>query len=244
MTARDERVVGHVQAITVYPVKSMAGQALDHAHLGWHGLEGDRRLALLRQADTSGLPWASARETPRLLAYRAEFAGEDLRRSPIHVRDPQASVRTTDDPTLLADIEREVGEPVRWLRLWRGTFDAMPLSVITTASVASIEEIYDGPVDVARMRSNVVVAAIGPRRFPEERWEGRSLVFGEGADPARIRVNRKDGRCRIVDLDPVTGVKNAEIFAAIVRERRNRLGVYASTERCGTIRVGDAVRLR
>jgi len=38
--------IGHVEAIFRYPVKSMAGERLEVAELGWHGLDGDRRLAV------------------------------------------------------------------------------------------------------------------------------------------------------------------------------------------------------
>jgi uncharacterized protein YcbX len=31
--------IGHVEAIFRYPVKSMGGERLDSAQLGWHGLE-------------------------------------------------------------------------------------------------------------------------------------------------------------------------------------------------------------
>jgi len=37
--------IGEVDALFRYPVKSMRGQLLDVADLGWHGLDGDRRLA-------------------------------------------------------------------------------------------------------------------------------------------------------------------------------------------------------
>jgi uncharacterized protein YcbX len=37
--------IGHVEAIFRYPVKSMGGERLEVAKLGWHGLDGDRRLA-------------------------------------------------------------------------------------------------------------------------------------------------------------------------------------------------------
>ena len=40
--------VGIVKALYRYPVKSMGGEALDEAQLGWHGVDGDRRLALRR----------------------------------------------------------------------------------------------------------------------------------------------------------------------------------------------------
>src|ERR1700686_1849490 len=50
--------IGQVEAIFRYPVKSMAGQRLEVANLGWHGLEGDRRLAFRRMRidDRSGFP--------------------------------------------------------------------------------------------------------------------------------------------------------------------------------------------
>ncbi len=43
--------IGHVEAIFRYPVKSMGGEPLDAADLGWHGLDGDRRLAFRRIDD-------------------------------------------------------------------------------------------------------------------------------------------------------------------------------------------------
>lgn len=47
--------VGHVEAIFRYPVKSMAGERLEHANLGWYGLDGDRRFAFRRVDDRSGI---------------------------------------------------------------------------------------------------------------------------------------------------------------------------------------------
>lgn len=52
--------IGQVEAIFRYPVKSMAGERLETENLGWHGLEGDRRLAFRRIEDRGGFPWLSA----------------------------------------------------------------------------------------------------------------------------------------------------------------------------------------
>jgi uncharacterized protein YcbX len=44
MLDRSMRIeVGHVEALFRYPVKSMGGEQLEAAELGWHGLDGDRR---------------------------------------------------------------------------------------------------------------------------------------------------------------------------------------------------------
>src|SRR5580698_5595486 len=81
--------IGHVEAIFRYPVKSMGGERLDVAQLGWHGLEGDRRMAFRRINDRSGFPWLTASKFPELLLFvpqrREDGAQED---PPTHVRTP------------------------------------------------------------------------------------------------------------------------------------------------------------
>src|SRR5579859_4983132 len=81
--------IGHVEAIFRYPVKSMAGERLEVANLGWHGLDGDRRLAFRRIDDRSGFPWLSASKLPDLVLFtplcREDGADGDL---PTHIRTP------------------------------------------------------------------------------------------------------------------------------------------------------------
>ena len=61
--------IGRVEALFRYPVKSMAREGLDAAALGWHGIAGDRRLALRRTNDSSGFPWLTASRLPDLLLF-------------------------------------------------------------------------------------------------------------------------------------------------------------------------------
>jgi len=70
-----------VEAIFRYPVKSMAGQRLEVANLGWHGLKGDRRLAFRRMRidDRSGFPWLSASKLPDLLRFAPQRREGDAR---------------------------------------------------------------------------------------------------------------------------------------------------------------------
>ena len=56
--------IGQVEALFRYPVKSMGGERLELAELGWHGLEGDRRLAFRRVDERSGFPWLTASKLP------------------------------------------------------------------------------------------------------------------------------------------------------------------------------------
>ncbi len=43
-----------------------SGEPLDAARLGWHGLDGDRRLAFRRLDERGGFPWLSASKLPDL----------------------------------------------------------------------------------------------------------------------------------------------------------------------------------
>ena len=55
--------IGRVEAIFRYPVKSMGGEPLEAARLGWHGLDGDRRLAF-RQLMTAAVSWLTRASFP------------------------------------------------------------------------------------------------------------------------------------------------------------------------------------
>src|ERR1044072_3595240 len=99
------REIGHVEAIFRYPVKSMGGERLEVAELGWHGLESDRRLAFRRIDDRSGMPWLTASRLPELLLFsphrREDGAREDL---PTHVRTPEGEELPVFGEALAADV--------------------------------------------------------------------------------------------------------------------------------------------
>ncbi len=57
--------IGHVEAIFRYPVKSMAGERMEVANLGWHGIDGDRRLALRRTQERNELSLADCHQAAR-----------------------------------------------------------------------------------------------------------------------------------------------------------------------------------
>src|SRR5215471_19227048 len=104
----------HIEAIFRYPVKSMAGQQVEAAELGFHGIEGDRRLALRRMDDRSGFPWLTASKLPDLLLFapqrRDNGAHGDV---PTHVRTPSGEEMPAFGEDLAAEIERRYGAPMQ-----------------------------------------------------------------------------------------------------------------------------------
>jgi uncharacterized protein YcbX len=224
----------------------MQGQFVDAAKLGFAGLAHDREYAFLREEDTTGLPWLSARQCPRLLRYEACVESLGERHAAVVIRTPHGEELDIRDPRLLAEIADVAGEPLRLVRLWRRAYDSAgaDVSIITTQSIQAISDMAERPLEAPRFRPNVLVEATAEAPFREDKWVGSSVAIGGGSDPARLRLTRKDARCRIVSLDPHTGDEDARIHRMIVGTRKNSLGAYATVERTGTIVVGQVLRQR
>jgi len=105
--------IGHVEGLFRYPVKSMRGEPLDDANLGWHGLDGDRRMAFRRMNDRSGFPWLTASKLPGLVLFtpfrREEDAPTDV---PTDVRTPEGEELPVFGEDLAAQVGRRYGAPV------------------------------------------------------------------------------------------------------------------------------------
>ena len=229
-------MVGRVVALWRYPVKSMAAEQLDGAEVSWHGLAGDRRWAFIRDEQVrSGFPWLTIRERPELAHYRPRFAEPDRpNASRTLVRRPGGGELDVADPALAA----ELGPGVRVIKQNRGVFDTMPLSLLTTQTLAGLGRLVGTDLAPGRFRPNLLVDAPG-RDFPEDTWVGRVLRVGG----LWMRVDQRDKRCVMVTIDPVTLRRDPVILRAIARERDGWLGVYGSTVEPGQVAVGDPVEL-
>jgi uncharacterized protein len=229
--------VGRVAGLWRYPVKSMAAEALAGAELSWHGLAGDRRWAFIRDGEVrSGFPWLTLRQRPDLGRYRPSFVEPhrpDASRT--LVRTPTGDELDVVDPALAT----ELGDGVRVIKQDRGVFDALPLSAITTQTVASLSALTGTELDVRRFRPNLLIEATTQEAFPEDAWVGCVLHIGR----TRIRVDARDQRCLVVNIDPVTTRRDPAVLRAIAAQRDTRVGVYGSTVQPGHIAVGDPVIL-
>lgn len=234
--------VGEISALFRYPVKSMRGEPLDAADLGWHGLDGDRRFAFRRADDRRGVPWLTATKLPELILFSPQRRGAgDGNEMPTHVRTPEGEELDIFGEELAADIGRRHGAAVEMMHLRHGIFDDATVSVITSTTVDDIGRLANEQPDVRRFRPNVLIAPLEPIAYQEDDWVGGVLSFGEGDDAPTIGVTERDVRCSMVNLEPDTARPSAEVFRAVVRERDRKAGVYGTVTRCGRLVVGQPV---
>jgi uncharacterized protein len=230
-------LVGRVAAVLRYPVKSMAAEPVEDVDVSWHGLSGDRRWAFVRpDLPSNGFPWLTLRQRNDLNEYHPCWTEpEHPDASAVIVRTPAGARFDVTAPALAA----ELGQGVRVMKLNRGTFDTMQLSLITTRTVESLGALLDTNLDVLRFRPNLVIEAFGGAAFPEDEWVGQALTVGT----MWMRIDGRDKRCVVVNVDPVTGRRDPEVLRAIAAHRETCLGVYGSTIRPGRVAVGDSVVL-
>lgn len=117
-------------------------------------------------------------------------------------------------------------------------FDAFPLHVLTTASLAAM-----GPAerfDVRRFRPNVLVETSGDRRgLVETEWSGRDVRIGG----AVARMQMPTTRCSMTTQAQPGLPKDPSVLRAIVGSADQCLGAYATIVAAGPVAVGDPVEL-
>jgi uncharacterized protein YcbX len=242
MTRTLGQVIGHVEAIFRYPVKSMRGELLESVDLGWHGLDGDRRFALRRLSDRSGFPWLSASKLADLLLFSPLRLEQDAPGTlPTHVRTPTGEDLPILGDALAAEIERRHGAPVQMMQLRHGIFDDASISVIGSGTVTELGRLSGRSLDIRRFRPNIVVRPLRSVPFLEDRLLGGTLSFGELDDAPAVAVTMRDTRCSMICLDPDSAHSAPQVLKAVVQANQNNAGVYGTATRVGRIEVGQAV---
>ncbi|MEO7796034.1 MAG: hypothetical protein ABIV06_14795, partial [Thermoanaerobaculia bacterium] len=77
-------------------------------------------------------------------------------------------------------------------------------------------------------------------------WVGSTLRIGGfggagGIGDMRLRIDKRDGRCMVITLDPVTVERQPAILRAVARDRQGCFGVYGTTVAPGRVAIGDGV---
>jgi uncharacterized protein YcbX len=121
-------------------------------------------------------------------------------------------------------------------------FDGAVVHILTTATLKQLQSVYpQGSFEARRFRPNLVVAPqAADEGFVENSWVGRTLLIG---DQVRLKITCATGRCVMTTLPQGDLPKDLGILKAAVSANNANVGVYATVERAGVIRAGDAVQL-
>jgi uncharacterized protein YcbX len=216
----------------------MAPEVLTQADVSWHGLSGDRRWAFVRDdAVHNGFPWLTLRECAEMSQYSPSFTNASKPdTSPTIVQTPAGAVLDVTDPALAAALYPQGAYAIRQSR---GVFDTFPVSLITTQTIAQLGKIVGESLVVQRFRPNILVEADNDTPFPEDDWVGRVLRFGS----VRVRIDKRDGRCVVITIDPATAERKPAILRAVADQRQGCLGVYGTTVNPGRVAIDDTVSI-
>jgi hypothetical protein len=249
-----------VAGIWRHPVKSMQGEAVEHAELGVSGLPFDRRWGVV---DVETGKVLSAKRESKLLMAAARLAGE----AP-EVRLPDRDWTVISSPDLDDELSAWLGRPVTLkaadpaepagyqmnvdatddaspivdLPCPPGTFfDALPIHLLSTASLQAMQSHHrEGEWDVRRFRPTLLVDVDvdDAEGFPEDAWIGSAVRVGD----AEVTVVAPTVRC-VMTTGAQPGLeRDLGIVKTVNREHESNLGVYAVVSHPGRVAVGDPVR--
>jgi uncharacterized protein YcbX len=259
-------IVGTVESLWRYPVKSMRGEEMDEIFAGYAGVYGDRLFAFESSTAPKGFPFFTGREQRQMIRYRARFRNPDKAARPanlseavklspninpisadvselmIDVETPDGKTFSIDDPALV-DILRagfDGSHELTLLRSEKAMTDCRPVSIFSVQTAKTLGEETGVAVDKRRFRANVYLDLVSSQGFAEDKFVGRSLRIGS---KVIVAVLQRDGRCMMITLDPDTAEKTPAILKAVAQAHEGMAGVYGAVLSEGMIRKGDPVEL-
>lgn len=227
-----------VEQLWRYPVKSMLGESCASLRVNARGVEGDRFYAVHTAEGKlgSGKNSRRFRQLDGLFGFRATSVDG----VPV-LHFPDGRTVSASDPGIHAVLSAALGHAVTLAREGDAPhFDAAPLHILTTASLAWLRRaLPDVRADERRFRPNLLLAAEGSGPL-EQQWIGRTLEVGE---QLKLRITDPTERCRMVTLGQSELPEDLRVLREIAQQLDAQFGVYAEVLAAGEARVGDPVRL-
>jgi uncharacterized protein len=259
-------VVGQVESVWRYPIKSMRGEQLPEIFAAFAGVYGDRLYAFKSSATPVGFPYLTGREAHEMLLYRPRFRQPEKAAKPanlaeteelspilnpvasdpadlaLDVETPSGEVLAIGDPALLRQLAERAGgaHSLTLLRSERAMTDCRPISLFSLQTAAQLGEEVGSVLDKRRFRANVYLDLGTAGGFSENAFVGRRVRIGP---KVVISVLERDPRCQMITLDPDTAVPNPEVLRNVARGHDGTAGVYGAVLAEGVIRAGDAVEV-
>jgi uncharacterized protein YcbX len=257
-------IIGKVDSLWRYPVKSMRGEELDELFAGFSGIYGDRLFAFRSSASPKGFPYLTAREQQKLLQHRPRFRNPEKAARPVNlaeaesmganpvsadladlivdVETPSGETLAIDDPALIEAIRDGIDQKhqLALMRSERALIDCRPVSIFSLQSARQLAEETGAPVDKRRFRANIYVDLTSAKGFAENEFVGRSVRIGP---KVVVRILERDARCVMITLDPDTGEKTPALLKKVAQAHDGMAGVYGAVLVEGTLRKGDPMEV-
>jgi len=259
-------IVGRVESLWRYPVKSMRGEQLSESFVGFAGIYGDRLYAFHNTGGSPGFPYLTGREREPMLLFQPRFRqAESMRRPPnldhaealgpgvtplypapaetlVDVETPDGQKFPIDDPLLIQRLRDGLGDrhTISLIRSDRALTDCRPVSIFGTWTARRLSEEVGTAIDQRRFRANIYVDFESRKGFAEDEFVGRTLRIG---GRVTLAILERDPRCKMITLDPDTAQPNPDVMRCVSRDHEGKVGVYAAVLIEGTVRPGDAVTL-
>jgi hypothetical protein len=217
-------------------VKSFLGEPLQEILLDVRGVVGDRVFAVRDEDGKLG----SGKTTRRFRLLRDLFAfSAETDRGRVVVRTPEGASFFVGDPALDALLSARYGEQLAVVpEETVSHFDAGPVHVLTTSSLAWVETEYGRTGgDARRYRPNIVLDTGDDESLVEEGWLGASLSISSCV----LKVSERVERCVMPTFHQDGLPRAPDLLRFLVERNQTMLGVYAKIVSPGTIRVGDIV---
>ena len=257
-------IIGTVESLWRYPVKSMRGEEMEEMFAGYAGVYGDRLFAFDSSANGRGFPYFTGRDQRQMLRYRPRFRYPDKAARPINlaeaeqrtaaplsatpaelmldVETPDGEIFAIDDPALIEKLRAGIDakHQLTLLRSDRSLTDSSPLSLFSIQTARRLEEESGTAVDKRCFRANVYLDLPSRGAFAEDEFVGRTLRIGS---KALVAILKRDSRCMMITLDPDTAEKTPAILKAVAQAHEGMAGVYGAVLAEGMISKGDPVEL-
>ena len=257
-------LIGKVESLWRYPVKSMRGEELDEIFAGYPGVYGDRVFAFTSSLSPKGFPFFTGRDQRQMIRYRARFRNPEKAARPINlaeaessganpisanaselmieVETPDGKTIAIDDPALIDNLRANIDRKheLKLLRSDKAITDCRPLSIFAVQSAKKLGEETGTNVDKRRFRANVYVDLTNAAGFAEDQFVSKTLRIGS---KVVVSVLERDPRCMMITLDPDTAEKTPAILKQVAQAHEGMAGVYGAVLMEGMIRKGDSVEL-
>jgi uncharacterized protein len=258
--------VGRIDSLWRYPVKSMRGEELAEAFVGFSGVYGDRLFAFKSSACPEGFPYLTGREQREMLLYRPRFRHPDKAGKPpnqaeaealapglnpvfadpadlaVEVETPSGEVLRVDDPALVRMLVQRMSDDhtLTLLRSERALTDCRPVSLFSIQTVRQLGDEVGTALDKRRFRANIYLDLGSAAGFFEDGFVGQTLRLGP---KVVIAVLERDPRCKMITIDPDTAEPSGAILRQVSRAHDGMAGVYGAVLVEGTVRQGDDIEL-